>query len=268
MKLELIKKLLARANDAIVISDQQGNIRFWNQQSEQLLGFESEEVLGRSLQSYITQDPNSPLDEVNVTKKDGASIWLERSVATAEFEGGCWQISIMRSIDVRRQRMEELQREASTDSVSGLLNRREFQRQLELHLGDSLTLAIVDIDNFKEINDQFGHWVGDEGIRFIAKNLTDLFPQAICIARLGGDEFGVLCVFDSVEQAKSHFEDFRNQSIERAPEAHLKVIPKVSIGVAFSSSPNTSARELLTQADRLMYLSKKQGGNRTTVAII
>ncbi len=268
MNLEILQNLLMQANDAVAITDQDGNVRLWNQQAEKLFGFTSEEMIGMPIRSIFQNPSSKRVEEVVAVNKNGSSCWVERSIGEADFNEQIWQIYIIRCIDLRRQRMEELQREARTDSVSGLLNRREFQRRLELTLGEPLTLAIVDIDNFKEINDQFGHWVGDEGIRFLARNLSDLFPTAICIARLGGDEFGVLSKFASLEDAKNQFDDFRKQSMDRAVYAHLNAIPKVSVGVAYSSKSNVSARELLTLADQLMYESKKLGGNRTTIAAV
>lgn len=270
MNSDTFQNLLEYAGDAIVITDSAGTIEYWNSTANQLLGYNSEEMIGQSLKPIFADwDANdSAIVESEATCKNGQRIWLERSAAVVENEGKAWSLQILRCTEVRRRRMEELEREASTDSLTGLLNRREFQRQLESSLGQPLTLAILDVDNFKDINDQFGHWVGDEAIRFVAKNLSDLFPQAICVARLGGDEFGVLHHFDSEQDAKSSFEDFQNRSIERAPEAHLTAIPKVSIGVAFSTNSGVSARELLTLADQQMYKAKSAGRNQTSSATI
>lgn len=260
--------LFAQSVDAIIITDEQGMVRFWNQAAEAMLGSPEAEMLGQPLSLVLPDNCDSAIAETRAVCKSGKEIWVERSMSTFEIDGQSWSAYIVRNSDHRRREMEVLKREASTDSVSGLSNRREFQRQLEGNLGKPLTLAIIDIDNFKEINDQFGHWVGDEAIQFVSQNLTDLFPKAVCIARLGGDEFGVLAEFATLEAAEESFREFRQKSTERAPDAHLTAIPKVSIGVAFSVSTETSARELLTLADRLMYQSKNAGGNQITSGIV
>jgi diguanylate cyclase (GGDEF)-like protein/PAS domain S-box-containing protein len=270
MNLQTLYQLIECAADAIVVTDDAGLVQFWNKESESLIGFSGEEMLGKTLQTVFPQEEllEGKNLECEAVCRDGERIWVERSCNVVDTDDGKWSIHVIRNVEVRRRRMEELERVASTDSLSGLLNRREFQRQLESHLGSALTLAIVDIDNFKAINDQFGHWVGDEAIQFVAKNLSDLFPTAFCIARLGGDEFGVLLECESEAQARMSFEDFQKQSTELAASAHLTAIPKVSIGVAFSERSGNSARELLTVADKQMYIAKSAGRNRTSVATV
>lgn len=265
---EIFQNLLADSADAIIVTDHLGVVRFWNKAAELMLGYCSAEMVEHPLQQVLPEPGSLPITEVQALCKSGKRIWVERSMGTTQVDGHDWCLYVVRNSDQRRRQIEVLEREASTDSVSGLSNRREFQRLLEANLGKPITLAIIDIDNFKEINDQFGHWVGDEAIQFVSQNLSDLFPDAICIARLGGDEFGVLAEFATLDEAREGFQAFRTKSTERAPDAHLTAIPKVSIGVAFSQEPETSARELLTLADRLMYQSKRAGGNRISCDVV
>lgn len=265
---ELLQNLLTHSADAIIVTDQQGLVRFWSHAAESMLGSSAEEMVGHSLRTVLPEPSNLAMTETQAVCKNGRKIWVERSLAIVQVEGHSWSIFVIRNSEHRRRQMEALKQQASTDAISGLSNRREFQRQLEASLGKPLSLAIIDIDNFKEINDQFGHWVGDEAIQFVSQNLSDLFPTAICIARLGGDEFGVLAKFSTLDEARESFQQFRLKSSERAPDAHLTAIPKVSIGVAFSTEPDNSARELLTLADRLMYQSKNAGGNQVSCGIV
>ena len=163
-----------------------------------------------------------------------------------------------------------MERAATTDELSQLVNRRGFQAILESNLrhGPSLqqqlVLAIIDVDRFKDINDTMGHESGDQAIQFVAHQLTEHFPTAICVSRLGGDEFGVLLLNDELTKAEAVFEDFR-RDLQATSQTSFPVRITVSIGVATSHPSSASARELLETAHRAMYLSKNAGRNRVTM---
>jgi len=131
---------------------------------------------------------------------------------------------------------------AYTDPLSGLQNRRGFQDQLEQHISEKLTLAIVDVDNFKTLNDTYGHAAGDQGIQFIAGSLRSSFPDALCLARLGGDEFGVVTKTVSAKETTAIYQQFTSQvSTGVNCEAKTALKLTVSVGVAISNIQGTSA---------------------------
>ena len=171
----------------------------------------------------------------------------------------------LRDISGRKAQEFDLRKEAVTDDLSGLSNRRQFRRQLDLYSDDRLALAVVDVDHFKSVNDQHGHCMGDAAIRFVAAKLLQYFEMELCVARLGGEEFGVVIQVDDTNTVVENLEAFR-RSIELETRAELTIELTVSIGVAFSNLENEQVFSLLERADQALYASKHNGRNCLTIA--
>ncbi|MFM2588622.1 GGDEF domain-containing protein [Vibrio sp. TBV020] len=164
----------------------------------------------------------------------------------------------------------ELKRLAETDELTGILNRRAFIQGLECEFDKPsqslLSCLMIDIDHFKEINDQVGHLSGDEVITQVAQICHGQIRSSDYIGRLGGEEFGVVLTHTNAIQAYDIAERIR-QSIESTPcrvDDHI-IYPTVSIGIAELNSQVSSVRELLVQADKAMYYSKQTGRNQVTL---
>jgi len=155
---------------------------------------------------------------------------------------------------------------AFTDHLTGLANRRRFERQLErevsrtLRLGHPFTLLMIDIDNFKALNDTFGHNVGDEGIRRIGKVLREGTRGIDLAARFGGEEFAILLVETELARGMEVAERLRS-SIENMEIPGAGTIT-ASFGVAECPSCAQTAIDIITAADRLLYEAKGNGRNR------
>jgi diguanylate cyclase (GGDEF)-like protein len=157
---------------------------------------------------------------------------------------------------------------AFTDHLTGLANRRRFERQLErevnrtLRLGHPFSLLMLDIDNFKRVNDNFGHNVGDEAIRRIGRVLREETRGIDLAARIGGEEFAVLLVETELGRGLEVAERLRvaikNMTIPSA--GHITA----SFGVAECPSCAQTSIDLLKAADNLLYQAK--GGGRDQVA--
>ena len=153
-----------------------------------------------------------------------------------------------------------------TDFVTGIMNTREFHRLAETELlrsrryHRSFSLAYIDLDNFKHVNDRFGHSVGDDLLKVVAKTILSNLRRTDYVARIGGDEFAIL--FPELDSASVPQAICKIQS--RLTETMESEYPDVtmSIGVISCSSPNQSIDELLKIADSLMYEAKKQGKNQ------
>lgn len=166
-------------------------------------------------------------------------------------------------VETQQNRERRLEKEASTDELSGLANRRAFQRLMERHQAGSLSLAIIDIDHFKQINDLRGHLAGDDSIRLVGQILEECFGDtAIVISRMGGDEFSVLCETSSSEPLDEALERFREVLAKARLTDYPEVSVTVSVGTVISTKPDISSRTLLTAADRQLYLAKNSGRNR------
>ena len=155
---------------------------------------------------------------------------------------------------------------AFTDHLTGLANRRRFERQLDrevtrtIRYGHPFTLLMVDVDNLKRLNDTFGHTVGDDAIRRTARVLREGTRGIDLAARIGGDEFGIILVETSQQAGIEVAERLRlmisGLSIPRA--GHMTA----SFGVAECPSCAQTAEEVLNAADAALYKAKRAGRDR------
>lgn len=152
------------------------------------------------------------------------------------------------------------------DSLTGLKNRAAYEEFLREKRDEAATLAylILDLDNFKLINDTFGHDVGDEKLKTTAEVLNQFEKDGDEIFRLGGDEFVIIIPNTTVEETEKR----TRQLIEKMNEAfskqpHQKYIPlSVSIGIAFAPMHGKNFDELYKKADEALYVSKEKGKNQ------
>jgi diguanylate cyclase (GGDEF)-like protein len=165
----------------------------------------------------------------------------------------------------RTERMQELERQASQDSLTGLSNRRRFEEDLATAMARSRrdrsrgALLMLDLDRFKQVNDSQGHPAGDRLIKEIAEVLRHRTRESDSLARLGGDEFAVILPRCSREEARLAAEaiadEVRDHHSEAAPGPFT-----VSIGLAmFGDDPRTSVATVVSEADAAMYLAKDEG---------
>lgn len=161
---------------------------------------------------------------------------------------------------------ENLQLMATTDGLSGLMNRRTFDQVLQRELqyaerrGEPIALLMIDIDHFKEINDKFGHQMGDEVIRRLSRLLCINTRAMDAVARYGGEEFAMVLRGMHLYQAQSIAERLRTQieAMAGLPEP-LRVT--ASIGIAIAGNGDTVS-SLLRRSDSALYLSKRNGRNQ------
>lgn len=163
---------------------------------------------------------------------------------------------------------------STTDGLTGLLNHRHFQQVLGVNLAQTylqaspLSVLIFDIDNFKSINDTYGHLFGDLVLREIANITRRVLPPDVPVARYGGEEFAVLLPGRSLEEASAIAERLRaeiasHQILDFATSG--RVLVTISIGVAAYALGHGKSR-FLQRADEALYASKRNGKNRVTVS--
>ena len=163
--------------------------------------------------------------------------------------------TVIRDLAQARAEFEHLSR---TDSLTGLANRRAFNDALT-RLDGQGSLAIIDIDRFKRINDRFGHQAGDDAIRTIASVLRRVLGEGPLVARLGGEEFGVILQHGSMEERLAVFERVREAVVQEAWAcADRTVSVTISVGVA-EFRPGRRAEGVYAAADRALYMAKDQG---------
>lgn len=171
---------------------------------------------------------------------------------------------------VRRQltREQDLSR---TDSLTGLLNARGFLERAELlvaiarRAGCPITLAYIDLDNFKTVNDQHGHQAGDAALQLAAAVFRTTFRESDLVGRLGGDEFGALLFDTSQMDAEDALERLRARLVAGMTERDWPITASVG-AVTFGAAP-ADLDQAIRAADQVMYSVKRTGKNQVRVEV-
>jgi len=172
------------------------------------------------------------------------------------------------------QLLDETRRLAITDGLTGLHNRRHFMRQLEENVlratryQETMALVMLDLDFFKEVNDRFGHQVGDRVLELIAVALKESVRDSDRAARLGGEEFALLLLRCDRELAIAIAERVRDRirdlTVEDVPDADVDL--SASVGIAFFPEDGDSPKALMRAADDALYTAKRSGRDRVVLA--
>lgn len=170
----------------------------------------------------------------------------------------------------RNERMQELQRLAHQDSLTGLKNRRRFDEDFATEMArcrrekHSSALLLLDLDNFKDVNDSLGHAGGDRTIEEVAGVLRSRMRETDVLARLGGDEFGIVLPRCSVTEAKVVAETIATAIRNHIPQEGLPPIT-ASVGIAIFGDTGTSLDAVRTEADSALYAAKDAGRDAVRV---
>lgn len=175
-----------------------------------------------------------------------------------------------RDVTARVLAEENLKKLATTDALTDLWNRRYFMERGMIEVGNygrskvPLSLLFIDLDFFKSVNDTFGHMIGDEVLRYVARVLKTSVRHTDLVARLGGEEFCVLLSSTDLKAALHLAEKLRVHFEKHAYRAENEQVQcTVSIGVAsYTSEQDSSFDDLLDRADKACYLAKEKGRNR------
>ncbi len=173
-------------------------------------------------------------------------------------------VGILIDVEERHRREEELRSKASRDSLTGLYNKGATQQlienTLELRGNQEHAVVLCDIDDFKSVNDTFGHGVGDEAVKMIARLLSETFDRGCVIGRTGGDEFMVLCRNIGGDYYRLRKQIRRlNENRPTIEEGGLRRELTLSIGVALYPNGGRTYDELYKNADTALYKVKERG---------
>jgi diguanylate cyclase (GGDEF)-like protein/PAS domain S-box-containing protein len=292
------RELLDHLSDGVYFVDRERRIHYWNEGARRLSGYGADEVVGRQCQDGILchMDQSGrmmcrgecPLSAsmadgvpheayVFLRHKQGRKVPVWVRVQPIRGADG----SIVGAVELftddtagneERRKATAMQRLAFLDHLTQLPNRRYLEIALHTALTefeahkDALGVLMVDLDNFKAINDASGHSFGDQALKQVAQALTSSLRPADTVGRWGGDEFLAIVRGVDLESlgrlAERSVEQVRQISI---PGKEGKVLTSsVSVGAALCRE-GESAEDLVLRADRLMYLSKAGGKNQVTV---
>jgi diguanylate cyclase (GGDEF)-like protein/PAS domain S-box-containing protein len=276
-------------SEGVLTTDAEARIVYVNRAGELLLGKPAAEALGRTLAEVIhlvdEGERKALNDPVKQSLASGARVNLgrrgmlittngdgERSIEVTvsplrAAEGGVSGTVIsLRDVSDLRGLTRQMSYQASHDALTGLVNRREFERRLQESLDAALAGAVrhvlcyLDLDRFKAVNDECGHVAGDSMLREVAALIKDAVRDSDTVGRLGGDEFGILLIGCPLEKARQIADD-----VVRAV-ADYRFVWKdkifnigVSIGLIEVSRESGSIEDLIGAADSACYVAKKQG---------
>ena len=182
-------------------------------------------------------------------------------------------MAIYRDITETRRMMDQLERQASVDMLTGITNRRKFDEMAQEEFSRSsrydrpLSFILIDIDHFKAINDSFGHAAGDIALRHVAETCKDLLRDCDKLARYGGEEFIAMLPETDAEGAEIVAERMR-LGIERMRIDVGSTILSLtaSAGACQASALHRSYQDVVAQADEALYLAKERGRNQSVLA--
>lgn len=177
-------------------------------------------------------------------------------------------------IDKLRDNLQQVTSEAQRDGLTGLFNRRTFERMLEEYMIDAqdrktdLCLVILDVDHFKKFNDTYGHLLGDEVLKIVSRTLMDMVKGRDVVARFGGEEFVLVLPATPLEGAVRVADTIRlsiaGKELKRKDTGQNFGQITVSMGVSLYRHGTDDIPSLLKRADEALYSSKKSGRNRVT----
>jgi diguanylate cyclase (GGDEF)-like protein/PAS domain S-box-containing protein len=231
---------------------------------------EDQDELARGLDEHLLGRSPAHIAEYRARHDDGRWVWLEERALVVERElngaprvvaAACWDIT--RRMSVQRS-VEWL---ALHDTLTGLPNRVLFNRELQRALGTAEAggaepgLLVLDLDDFKQVNDRFGHAAGDQLLRAVAHRIRSSVRRADVVARIGGDEFAVI-MHRAQDQHALGAVASRVVTQLRAPFEVLgrRVTVGASAGTALRTAEHAAPDELVGRADRAMYAAKVRGG--------
>ena len=281
--------------EAIITTDAAGLITYMNPAAERLSGGIAEQVAGKPLEEVVglvdETDRRLLADPVKQALTSGAPVNLSRRALLVSRANGSERSIELSASPIRNESAEltgavvllhdvtelrglarQMSYQATHDALTGLVNRREFERRLEEAIesgqrGDGQhVLCYLDLDRFKVVNDTSGHLAGDSMLREVAKVLRDAVRDSDTVGRLGGDEFGMLLMGCPLEKARQIADDVCRAVGDYRFVWKDKIFNiGVSIGLIEISRESGALEELLAAADSACYVAKKQGSGRVVV---
>ena len=279
----LLNYLVNQSNDAVYVVDPNfGQILNCNQLAYRRLGYTKAELLTLTVahlnpvfqlegkwQQHVEKirSDGSLILESTHTRKDGTDFFIEASISFIEYDKKNYLIAIVRDISRRKKKEQEALEKAGLDPLTKLPDRRVLEDKLTdifekaKKRNSYVAFIYIDLDNFKELNDNYGHGFGDDVLVSTANRLKHTMRKSDLVIRLGGDEF--LVVIPNIEN-KPSIELLANKVIAEF-NSPFKIQTKLvqveaSLGVSVYSGKGGDAHTLIQLADEAMYQAKKHSG--------
>lgn len=281
----IMQSITGAAQDAIAMTDDAGNITYWNEAAQRLFNHSSADVMGKSLPALIAPAQlhetyqHTFIDlvssgegartgktvELAALNSAGCEFPIEISLSAVKIRDRWHGIGIMRDISERKEMERLLLEQATTDPLTGIHNRRKFDElmKLEQHRATRyqapFSLILFDIDHFKQINDSFGHPAGDAVLKDLASLVASNIRDSDFFARWGGEEFSILAGNCNLYATRLFAEKLRHLIASHT-------FPQVNkLTCSFGATEyllGESVEALLARADNNLRKAKQQGRNR------
>ncbi|SMB54454.1 modulator of Rnase II stability [Serratia proteamaculans] len=285
--LSFAEQVVSEANSVIVIVDQHGRIQRFNRLSEEYTGLHEHDVIGKNVFQLFMSPEEASASRRNIAGffRNGSSYEVERWIKTVKGErlflfrnkfvhsgSGKNEVFLICSgtdITEERRAQERLRVLANTDILTGLPNRNAIQDKITQSIaardGNNVGLVYLDLDNFKKVNDAYGHMFGDRLLVEVSLAVLGCLAEGQTLARLGGDEFLVLA-----QQADHEMlQRLAQRIIDRLKTPFriglIEVYTGCSIGIALCPEHGNDLDSLIRSADTAMYVAKEHGKRTYTV---
>lgn len=294
---DFYKRLLDHMHDGVYFVDTERRITYWNDGASRLTGYSSQEAVGRHCQDnflcHVSPEGvplctnDCPLTaaiadvshheaQVYLRHRDGHRVPVRVRTGPIQDDaghvvGGVETFSDDTARESAKRRAGELEKLAFLDPLTQVANRRYLETRLEACL-DSGALAqspvgllVLDIDRFKEINDRYGHDIGDRTLLMVARTLSGLLRPDDLVGRWGGDEFLAL-ILHATPRAIQVVAERCRALVAYTETPHLLGSVHVTVSVGgVMAIPGDTRESLIARADRMMYASKAAGRDRITI---
>lgn len=285
--LSFAEQVVSEANSVIVILDQNGNIQRFNRLSEEYTGLKEQEVIGQNVFKLFMSRSEAAASKRNITGffRNGSSYEVERWIKTRKGQrlflfrnkfvhsgSGKNEIFLICSgtdITEERRAQERLRVLANTDTITGLPNRNAIHELISDAIaarGDTqVGVVYLDLDNFKKVNDAYGHMFGDQLLQAVALAILSCLDEGQTLARLGGDEFIVL----ATDTSQGALEAMASRILTRLRQPFriglIEVYTGCSLGIALAPQHGSDRESVIRNADTAMYTAKENGRGKFCV---
>ncbi|WP_449547000.1 cyclic di-GMP phosphodiesterase [Lelliottia amnigena] len=285
--LSFAEQVVSEANSVIVILDQHGNIQRFNRLSEEYTGLKEQEVIGQNVFKLFMSRSEAAASKRNISGffRNGSSYEVERWIKTRKGQrlflfrnkfvhsgSGKNEIFLICSgtdITEERRAQERLRVLANTDTITGLPNRNAIHELISDAIsqrGDTqVGVVYLDLDNFKKVNDAYGHMFGDQLLQAVALAILSCLDEGQVLARLGGDEFIVL----ATDTSQSTLEAMASRILTRLRQPFriglIEIYTGCSLGISLAPQHGTDRESIIRNADTAMYTAKESGRGKFTV---
>ncbi|HCM9283503.1 cyclic di-GMP phosphodiesterase [Enterobacter hormaechei] len=285
--LSFAEQVVSEANSVIVILDQNGNIQRFNRLSEEYTGLKEQEVIGQNVFKLFMSRSEAAASKRNITGffRNGSSYEVERWIKTRKGQrlflfrnkfvhsgSGKNEIFLICSgtdITEERRAQERLRVLANTDTITGLPNRNAIHELISDAItarGDTqVGVVYLDLDNFKKVNDAYGHMFGDQLLQAVALAILSCLEEGQTLARLGGDEFIVM----ATDTSQGALEAMASRILTRLRQPFriglIEVYTGCSLGIALAPQHGNDRESVIRNADTAMYTAKENGRGKFCV---